>query len=527
MENWHKPIAFCALVVLAGWGLAQAEPRFVDTAVEAGIDFLHRNGAQGQKLLPETMGSGVAFFDYDNDARLDLYFANAAGSGALFRNSGVGRFDERTATAGVADSGYAMGALAADYDNDGDQDLYITCYGDNILYRNDGSGRFVDATVQMGVGDGGFGTGVAAGDWDLDGDIDIFVANYLDCRSDPDRACFRQDSVRVYCAPWTYAYEPDVFYRNDGDHFAEIGAEVGLVPDRARELGAVFTDYDLDGDADLYVAGDGTANLLYQNEGGRLVEAGLIAGVSYNREGKSEAGMGVAVGDWDLDGAFDLFVTNFYLETNTLYHNEGGGFFADRTTAAKLGRPSLAYLAWGTAFFDWDLDGDEDLFVANGHMDDNVELFEETTYAQRNQMFRNDGGEGFAEVDAGLWAQQSSRGTAVGDYDDDGDLDVAVVHINARASLMRNDADGHWLAIRLAGGLDGVGARVSVRTGDRVQVREARRGGSYLSSHDPRLYFGLGEWTKVDAVEIRWPGGAVQRIAGVAADQLLVVEERP
>ena len=394
MENWHKPIALCALMALAGWGVAQAEPRFVDTAVEAGIDFLHHNGAQGQKLLPETMGSGVAFFDYDNDARLDLYFANAAGSGALFRNSGVGRFDERTATAGVADSGYAMGALAADYDNDGDQDLYITCYGDNILYRNEGAGRFVDATAQMGVGDGGFGTGVAAGDWDLDGDVDILV-------------------------------------------------------------------------------------------------------------------------------------TNFYLETNTLYHNEGGRLFADRTTAAKLGRPSLAYLAWGTAFFDWDLDGDEDLFVANGHMDDNVELFEATTYAQRNQMFRNDMGAGFAEVDAGLWAQQSSRGTAVGDYDDDGDLDVAVVHINARASLLRNDADGHWLAIRLAGGVDGVGARVSVRTGDRVQVREARRGGSYLSSHDPRLYFGLGEWTKVDAVEIRWPGGAVQRIAGVAADQLLVVEERP
>ena len=173
------------------------------------------------------------------------------------------------------------------------------------------------------------------------------------------------------------------------------------------------------------------------------------------------------------------------------------------------------------------IDGDEDLFVANGHMDDNVELFEETTHAQWNQMFRNDGGEGFAEVDAGLWAQESSRGTVVGDYDDDGDLDVAVVHINARASLMRNNADGHWLAIRLAGGLDGVGARVSVRTGDRVQVREASRGGSYLSIHDPRLYFGLGEWTKVDAVEIRWSGGAVPRIAGVAADQLLVVEERP
>ena len=225
-------------------------------------------------------------------------------------------------------------------------------------------------------------------------------------------------------------------------------------------------------------------------------------------------------------------MTNFYLETNTLYHNEGEGFFRDRTTDAKLGKPSLAYLSWGTAFFDWDLDGDEDLFVANGHIDDNVELFAETTYAQPNQLFRNDGAAGFAEVSvaAGLGAVQSSRGVALGDCDNDGDLDIAVAHINARPSLLRNDIGGerNYLAVRTVGvesNRDGVGARIRVRTGPRVQVREVRRGGSYLSSHDPRVFFGLGASAQADEVEIRWPSGKVQRLDGVLAGQVLIAEE--
>jgi hypothetical protein len=535
MENSKAPYSFWSFILPLFLAIAApAQPRYVEVATEVGIAFEHRNGAEGKKLLPETMGSGVAFFDYDADGWLDLYFVNAAAHAALYWNEGNGRFANRTEEAEVENSGYGMGVVAADYDNDGDQDLYITCYGANILYRNDGNGRFVDVTTAAGVGDEGFGTGAAFGDWDLDGDLDLYVANYLDCRADQDRTCFRQDTVRVYCAPWTYAPEPDVFYRNDGDHFAEISAEVGLLPDQARELGVVFTDYDLDGDLDLYAAGDGTPNMLYQNAGGRFEERGLIAGTAYNREGKSEAGMGVAVGDYNNDGAFDFFVTNFYLETNTLYHNEGNGFFLDRTTAAKLGKPSLAYLAWGTAFFDWDLDGDEDLFVANGHMDDNVERFEATTYAQRNQLFRNDGEAGFTDISnaagPGLEGAQSSRGAALGDWDNDGDLDIAVVHINEPASLLRNDRDnkGNWLAIRTLGTVsnrDGVGTRIRVRAGDLVQVREVRRGGSYLSSHDPRIFFGLGERVRVDEVEIRWPSGKVQRLEGVEAGQILLVEE--
>ena len=512
-----------------------AERGYVDVAADVGIEFVHSNGARGQKALPETMGSGVAFFDCDDDGRLDLYFVNAAAPAALYRNEGNGHFTDRTAAAGVGDSGYGMGVVAADFDGDGDQDLYITSYGPNLLYRNEGAGRFADLTRSFGAGDEGFGTGAAVGDWDLDGDLDLYVANYLDCRADPDRACFRQDSVRVYCAPWTYAPQPDVFYRNDGGHFAEIGAEIGLMPNVARELGAVFTDYDDDGDPDLYVAGDGTPNLLYRNQDGRFTELGLVAGVAYNKEGRSEAGMGVAVGDYDQSGTFDFLVTNFYLETNTLYHNEGDGFFLDKTTALKLGKPSLDQLAWGAAFFDWDLDGDEDLFVANGHMDDNVELFEQTTYAQQNQLFRNDG-ERFTDISttagSGMQRVESSRGAAVGGWDNDGDLDIAVAHINARASVLRNDGnDGrNWLAIRTVGrssNRDGIGARVSVRVGASTQVREVRRGGSYLSSHDPRVHFGLGVSTRVDEVEIRWPSGVVQQFESVEAGQILTVEEIP
>ena len=536
IDRAKMPHRLWPLVILFFLGPVEsiAQPRYVDVAAAVGINFEHRNGARGNKALPETMGSGVVFFDCDADGWLDLYFVNAAGPAALYRNGGQGRFEERTGRAGVGHSGYGMGAVAADYDNDGDQDLYITCYGANILYRNDVEGLFTDATAAAGVGDEGFGAGATFGDWDLDGDLDLYVANYLDFGADPDRACFRQDTIRVYCAPWTYAPQADAFYRNDGANFTEIGAQVGLLPDAARELGAVFTDYDLDGDLDLFAAGDGTPNLLYQNEEGQLVEAGLMAGTAYNREGKSEAGMGVAVGDYDNDGAFDFFLTNFYLETNTLYHNEGDGFFLDRTAAARLSAPSLARLAWGAVFFDWDLDGDQDLFVANGHMDDNVELFAETTYAQPNQLFRNDGTAGFVDIsDAagpGLAASQSSRGAAPGDWDNDGDLDMAVVNINERAALLRNDGGGkgNWLAVGTVGSAsnrDGVGARVRVRAGDLIQVGEVRRGGSYLSGGDPRLFFGLGQRVRADEVEIRWPSGQVERLEGVEAGQLVVVEE--
>ena len=512
---------------------ALAETQFADVAAAVGIHFQHRNGAQGQKHLPETMGAGVAYFDYDNDGRQDLYFVNTAGPATLYRNGQDGQFVDVSQVAGVGNSGYGMGVAAADYDNDGHVDLYITTYGPNLLYHNKGNGRFADVTTAAGVGHPGFGTGAAFGDYDNDGDVDLYVANYLDCSSD--NPCYRGQNIRVYCAPWSYPTQPDAFYRNEGEgHFVELGTSVGLVLQRARELGAVFTDYDNDGDVDLYVAGDRTPNLLYRNTGGHFSEEGLLAGAAYNGDGESEAGMGVAVGDYNRDGALDIFVTNFLLETNTLYHNEDDGYFRDATTALALARISLPSLAWGTVFFDYDNDGDLDLFAANGHMDDNVELFGDSTYPQQNQLFRNDNGNSFTDVThtagPGLAHRQVSRGVAVGDCDNDGDLDIAVVNINDRAALLRNEGGNqqHWLSIRTVGqhsNRDGIGARVQLTADDLVQVAEVHSGGSYLSQHDLRLFFGLGRRNQIDELKIRWPDGAVQRLSHLAADQFLTVRE--
>jgi len=528
-------ILLLALVLAAR---AAAEPQFTDVTASAGIDFHHRNGAKGEKEPTETMGSGVVFFDYDNDGQLDLYFVNSAGPAALYHNLGNGTFSEQAQGAGVANSGYGMGAVSGDCDNDGDQDLYLTAYGPDFLYRNEGKGRFADVTARAGLGDPGLGTGAAFLDFDRDGDLDLYVVNYVEYRPELNQVCTRAKGLRVYCGPETFQPAPDRFYRNEGEgRFTEIGALVGLLPAGAKELGVVCTDYDGDGDLDLYAAGDRTANLLYRNEGRRFSEVGKIAGVAYNDAGKALSGMGVAAGDYDDDGRFDLFVTNYQWETNSLYRNQGGGFFDDQTYNAGLGASTLSYLKWGTFFFDYDNDGDQDLFVANGHLDDNVELFDKVTYAQQNQLFRNEGGRFFDVRDQsgpGMQLVQVSRGAAWGDWDNDGDADIAVGNNNQPAALLRNDGgnNNHWLALKLVGGgrqgcsnRDAVGAKVELRAGARAQVGEVRNSASYLSQSDMRLYFGLGEETRVDRVEIRWPSGRVQRLEGVEADRLLVIEE--
>jgi hypothetical protein len=588
-----------------------AEVQFVDVTTAAGITFHHKNGAKGEKHPPETMGSGVAFLDYDNDGWPDLYFVNSAGPGALYHNRRDGTFEETTERAGVANSGYGMGCAAADYDNDGDTDLYITCYGPNILYRNNGDGTFTDVTDEAGVGNPGLSTGAAFADYDRDGDLDLYVANYIEYRPELNQPCLRAKKVRVYCGPEAFDPQPDVFYRNNGDGtFTDITKAVGLLPYASKELGAVFCDYDNDGDSDLYVAGDRTPNLLYRNDRGRFTEVGVSSGVAYNEEGKALAGMGVAAGDYDNDGLFDFFVTNYQWETNSLYRNMGNGFFVDVTFPTGLGVPSLAFLAWGAIFFDYDNDGDRDLFVANGHLDDNVELFDTVTYPQQSQLFRNEEKGRFVDVTnvagPGLASKWVSRGAAVGDYDNDGDLDIVVSNNNQRALLLRNDGEGggsiaprppqsppvpvygdsprqrgqgtgtapasggrgrgqpppagagadekahqnHWLAIKLVGvGLqkpsdpgpkltttptsrhqafsnrDGIGARIKVVVGSLTQVDEVRSGSSYLSQNDTRVFFGLGTKKRADLVEIRWPGGIVQRLQAVEGDRILTVYE--
>jgi len=342
--------------------------------------------------------------------------------------------------------------------------------------------------------------------------------------------CIRSGDIVVYCGPEAFEPQRDVFYRNEGDGtFVDITEQAGFLPAAAKELGSFFIDYDQDRDPDLYVAGDRTPNLLYRNDGDRFAEVGAIAGVAYNDMGKPLAGMGVDVGDYDNDGLFDFFVTNYQWETNSLYRNLGNGFFADITFQSGLGVPSLQFLAWGTLFFDYDNDGDRDLFVANGHLDDNIHLFDAVTYEQQNQVFRNEGQGRFADrsdqVGPGLALKQVSRGVAMGDYDNDGDLDLVVANNNQPAVLLRNDGGNlnHWLSLRLVGNM--VGAEVRVSSGDLTQVDVVRTGSSYLCQSALRPFFGLGDRTRIDQVEIRWPSGKVQHLRDVAVDQLLTVYE--
>ena len=521
-----------------------ANPRFHDATQEAGIGFVHVNGANGQKFVIETVGPGGGFFDFDGDGRLDIYLINGAAvlgteydpapQNALYRNRGDGTFADVTEHASVGDTGYGMGCAVGDIDNDSDLDLYVTNFGANVLYRNEGDGTFVDVTGAAQVGDEGWGASAAFADIDRDGFVDLYVGNYHNFSYANHRVCAEGGSgLQLYCGPEAFDGVSDVLYRNEGDGtFADITTAAGLGSAEGKELGVVFGDVDLDGDPDLYLANDKTLNFLYLNDGtGHFADEALLAGVAYNEDGDVEAGMGVDMGDYDNDGDPDLFVTNFQWETNTLYKNLGDGTFVDETFLAGLGKGSIAYLSWGTRFFDVDNDGDRDLFIANGHLESDVEQYENATFPQRNQLFLNVGDgrfEEYAEDGGALSLKRVSRGAAFGDYDDDGDIDVLVANVAAEPTLMRNDgASGHWVRLRLAGrdsNRAGIGTRVEVTSGGRVQTDEVRSGASYLSQSDLRLHFGLGTATSIERVVVYWPSGRVEEYAdlGIDRDHLLV-----
>ena len=534
---------FC-LVTMAG-----AAERFVNIAQQAGIDFEHQSGAEGQRYLPETYGSGVAFIDVDRDGFMDVYLVNAGRlpqlsnvkkvRNSLYHNEDGGRFRDRTEEFGVGDTGYGMGAVVGDYDNDGWADLYVTNFGPNVLYRNGGEVGFVNVTKIAEVGDEGWGTSGAFADVDLDGDLDLFVGNYLAYPTkDPTVCRIGNSEERLYCDPRRFSGQVDRLYINKGGvadwRFDDQTEAFGLESVKGKELGVVFGDCDEDGDLDLYLANDMAPNMLYRNDGDRFVEKGLASGTSLNDEGGVEAGMGVDMADADGDGRLDLFVTNFQWESNTLYRNLGQGFFCDATISSGITKASMAYLGFGTGFFDYDRDGDLDLFIANGHVYDNIEKVDAAaSYRQRNQLLENNGKGGFIEAEdsgSGLALQQVSRGTAFADIDNDGDLDIAVNNSNDKPALLRNDSDsdGHWLGLLLQGNKsnrDAIGARVAVRTADRVMVREVRRNASYLSASDPRLIYGLLEDEVVTQVEIRWPSGIVQVLLDAPGGKYLVIEE--
>ena len=524
--------------------------QFTDVTSRSGIDFVHVSGDHQQRFIIESMGGGAAFFDYDADGYLDLYLVNGTrqndpppdATSRLYRNVGSAegerRFADVTGSAGVGGSGWGMGCAVADYDNDGDVDLYVTRWGANRLYRNRGDGRFEPAAA-AGVADIRWGTSAAFGDLDADGFLDLYVANYLefDLAAPPNegKPCTGFKGLEGFCGPMGLPGQADVLFRNRGDgNFDDVSRSTGIGRQELPALGVLFADYDEDGDQDIYVANDSEPNLLWRNDGDwALREVAAFAGVAYSEEGRSQAGMGVDTADYDNDGDLDIYVTNFSEDVNTLYRNDGKGTFVDATAAAAFGGSVRPLLGWSTGFFDADNDGWQDLFVANGHLYPQLEIHPSgLRYPQRNLLYWNHGGryrEAGSESGQGLAVAKVSRGAAFGDYDNDGDTDLIVVNLNDTPTLLRNDGGNTnaWLGLELEGvdgNRDGIGARVSVTTEGRTQVREVRRGYGYQSQHDGRLLFGLGE-KRVDLVQIRWPSGRVQRLVDPDLRQYLKVRE--
>lgn len=524
--------------------------RFVDRTDRAGIAFRHENSATDEKYMVETMGAGGGFLDYDGDGDLDIYLVNGAplpGSthigapptNALYRNDGEGRLTDTTVAAGVGDTGFGMGMAAADYDNDGDLDLYVTNFGDNVFYRNNGDGTFTDITEHAGVATGGWSASAAFGDADGDGLLDLFVSRYVDFRLDNHKFCGNlAENLPAYCHPDVYNAEPSVLYRNQGDGtFADVTAEAGVTtPGEGKSLGVVWGDYDNDGDQDIYVANDSMRNFLFQNDGtGKFHDVTLLAGVGYSEDGQAQAGMGTDLGDYDGDGWLDIVVTNLDFEYNALYRGDTSGIFTDVSYNSGLAEPSLNYVGFGTFFFDYDNDGWLDVFVATGHIIDNIAAFGSiSTYEEPNFLFHNNGDGTFDDVSKTtgevFTTRDVARGAAAGDVDGDGDEDILVTRCGQTAVLLENVGgnENGWLALRLVGtdsNRDGVGARVSVHFGDRVVMKEVKAGSSYLSQSALELTFGLGNNKVAERVEIRWPSGTIETIEAVPARSRLTLVE--
>lgn len=521
---------------------------FVDVAEQAGIDFQHFSGSAEKTYMLESMSGGVAWIDYDNDGWQDLYLVNGGHweellqgrrsiSNALYRNNGDGTFTDVTGKAGVGGSRWGMGATAADYDNDGWPDLFVCNFGPNSLYRNNGDGTFTDVADRTGVGDARWAVSAAFGDYDADGHLDLYVANNVafDPKNPPPMNC-KYRGITVQCGPTGLPSDGDILYRNNGRGvFEDVTQKAGVAGVKpSYGLGVVWTDYDNDRDLDLYVANDQMANFMFQNEGdGTFTEVALLNGAGYSDDGVAQGSMGVDFGDYDHDGLLDIFITHFSDDYNTLYRNLGDGNFRDVSHLSDLAFPSWTYLAWGTGFIDVDNDGWEDLFIANGHVFPQVDRYEMgQSFFQRSQLFRNLGNGRFREVMAGLdrvklW---SSRGAAFADYDNDGDIDVAVNNLDGNPWLLRNDGGNRkrWLSLRLEGSRSNrsaVGARVTALTGTGVQIREVRGGSSYQSTHDLRVHFGLGDAGKVQSLEVRWPDGTAQRFTDVSGNRRYRLKE--
>jgi hypothetical protein len=530
-----------------------AADQFVEVSQQAGIQFELTSGGPEKKYIIEAKGGGgIAWFDYDNDDFPDLFFVNGSTfedwrrgtspRSRLYRNNGNGTFTDESPASGLDHAGWGMGVCAADYDNDGNSDLYVTYYGGNVLYRNVGGGKFRDVTKQAGVPGHGWGMGCAFGDYDNDGFLDLYVANYVDVDitqlGEPGsllNCTYR--GIATFCGPRGLKGGRDILYHNNGDGtFADVTERAGIDPGSYFGLGVVMGDYNRDGHLDIYVANDSTPSALYQNNAdGTFTDVGPQSGAAYSADGQEQAGMGVEFGDYDNDGWLDLVKGNFSDDTKNLYHNNRDGTFTDQTYFAGIGGVAWLFTTFGAEFLDYDNDGWKDILLANGQTFPQMDKYPTgITYAERNMLFRNLRNGKFEEVGLrsgpGLALKKVSRGLATADYDNDGDLEFAVSNMNASPDLIRHARKNanHSILLKLIGtksNRSGIGAKVRVVAGGLTQFDEVRSGGSYLSSPDARLHFGLGAATRADRIEIEWPSGTKETVTGVPAGQVVMVKE--
>ena len=534
-------------LLLPSFSSNEALSPFLDVTATTGIEFKHQRGASDKKHLVETMGSGCAFLDYDSDGLLDVLLINGGTTPdslvsertrthALYRNMGNVKFKDVTAQAGIVSNGnYGQGVAVGDYDNDGHPDVYITNFGPDILYHNNGDGTFTDVTERAGVSDAALGSSAAFFDFDNDGFLDLYVANYLNYRYEANPVC-TEKNIRSYCHPRYFSGIAPKLYRNLGDgRFQDVSEKSGVARLEGKSLGVIAADFDGDGWMDIYVANDTTRNFLLKNNGnGTFADVTLMSGTGYNSEGVAEAGMGVDASDYDGDGLLDLVVTNYDLETNALYRNEGEWHFSDQRWPAGLAKADHRFLGFGTGFFDSDNDGDRDLFIVNGHVLDNVELIREGfTYPQPNQLLENRGGV-FSENTEFLRYSSLSpkvgRGAAFGDVDNDGDLDLLVSNSGQGPTLLINQMGQkkNWILLKLVGtksNRDAVGAKIVITTENSRQTDQITGGGSYLSASDLRAHFGLGNAESIKTLTIRWPSGTEDKFQDLKANQVLSIRE--
>jgi enediyne biosynthesis protein E4 len=526
---------------------AAGGPQFTDVTAAAGIHFRHNSGAAGKKYLPETLGAGAAFLDFDNDGWQDILFVNSRNwpgrkgvpsTPALYHNNRNGTFTDVTQQAGLAIEMYGLGVSAADYDNDGWTDVYLTGLGPNRLLRNLRNGKFEDVTARAGVGDPGFSTSAAWFDYDRDGKLDLFVANYVQWSPESDLYCTLDGKSKSYCTPESYKGQSPTLYRNKGDGtFEDVTRKAGLYDPTTKSLGVALIDYNNDGNLDLFVANDTQPNRLYQNTGkGTFTDVGMTAGVAFNEAGVARAGMGADAADYDGSGRQSLVIGNFSNEMMALYSNEGTGLFIDEAPTSTIGKASLLTLTFGCFFFDFDMDGLLDIFAANGHVADDISTVQpRVTYAEPAHLFRNLGNKKFEEVTAtaGAALRQPvvARGAAYADYDNDGDLDLLVTTNNGPARLLRNDGGNrnHSIRIRAVGttsNRDAIGARIRVLTDSGASIASmVKTGSSYCSQSELPVTVGLGARTTIKAVEVTWPTGRKETVTGVRADEAITIEE--